>query len=74
VHNQGRAVDVTLWEGTQDPTDQNLPKLVREGAHTRASLVPDPSAAAPCSTICAASRADGRTGVADMRRRMPRSR
>ncbi|MFE7392023.1 ATP-binding protein [Streptomyces sp. NPDC057582] len=39
IHNQGRAVDVTLWEGTQDPTDQNLPKLVREGAHTRASLV-----------------------------------
>ncbi|MFS4108643.1 FtsK/SpoIIIE domain-containing protein [Streptomyces sp. PD-S100-1] len=38
VHNQGRAVDVILWEGTQDPTDQNLPKLVREGAHTRASL------------------------------------
>ncbi|MFE9928243.1 FtsK/SpoIIIE domain-containing protein [Streptomyces sp. NPDC005533] len=39
IHNQGRAVDVVLWEGTQDPTDQNLPKLVREGAHTRASLV-----------------------------------
>ncbi|WP_328298698.1 FtsK/SpoIIIE domain-containing protein [Streptomyces sp. NBC_00435] len=39
IHNQGRAVDVTLWEGTQDPTDQNLPKLVREGAHTRISLV-----------------------------------
>ncbi|WP_405959190.1 ATP-binding protein [Streptomyces sp. NBC_00868] len=39
IHNQGRAVDVTLWEGTQDPTDQNLPKLVREGAHTRVSLV-----------------------------------
>ncbi|WP_419996124.1 FtsK/SpoIIIE domain-containing protein [Streptomyces boninensis] len=39
IHNQGRAVNVTLWEGTQDPTDQNLPKLVREGAHTRASLV-----------------------------------
>ncbi|MGX9921921.1 FtsK/SpoIIIE domain-containing protein [Streptomyces sp. NPDC002248] len=39
VHNQGRAVDVLLWQGTQDPTDQNLPKLVREGAHTRASLV-----------------------------------
>ncbi|WP_329382115.1 ATP-binding protein [Streptomyces sp. NBC_01351] len=38
IHNQGRAVDVTLWEGTQDPTDQNLPKLVREGAHTRVSL------------------------------------
>ncbi|MFW3475543.1 FtsK/SpoIIIE domain-containing protein [Streptomyces microflavus] len=38
IHNQGRAVDVLLYEGTQDPTDQNLPKLVREGAHTRASL------------------------------------
>ncbi|WP_226360964.1 ATP-binding protein [Pseudonocardia sp. ICBG1142] len=39
LHNQGRAVNVTLWQGTQDPTDQNLPKLVREGAHIRASLV-----------------------------------
>ena len=39
LHNQGRAVNVLLWQGTQDPTDQNLPKLVREGAHTRASLV-----------------------------------
>lgn len=39
IHNQGRAVNVTLWQGTQDPTDQNLPKLVREGAHLRASLV-----------------------------------
>lgn len=39
IHNQGRAVNVTLWQGTQDPTDENLPKLVREGAHTRASLV-----------------------------------
>ncbi|MEU4268168.1 ATP-binding protein [Streptomyces sp. NPDC026092] len=38
IHNQGRAVNVILWQGTQDPTDQNLPKLVREGAHTRASL------------------------------------
>ncbi|WP_230195087.1 ATP-binding protein, partial [Streptomyces coriariae] len=38
VHNQGRVVDVLMYEGTQDPTDQNLPKLVREGAHTRASL------------------------------------
>ncbi|MFF0741985.1 FtsK/SpoIIIE domain-containing protein [Streptomyces sp. NPDC004111] len=38
IHNQGRAVDVLLFQGTQDPTDQNLPKLVREGAHTRASL------------------------------------
>ncbi|AEH11626.1 MULTISPECIES: FtsK/SpoIIIE domain-containing protein [Protofrankia] len=39
LHNQGRAVDALLWQGTQDPTDQNLPKLVREGAHIRASLV-----------------------------------
>lgn len=39
LHNQGRAVNVLLWQGTQDPTDQNLPKLVREGAHIRASLV-----------------------------------
>jgi S-DNA-T family DNA segregation ATPase FtsK/SpoIIIE len=38
LHNQGRALNETLWQGTQDPTDQNLPKLVREGAHTRASL------------------------------------
>jgi len=38
IHNQGRAVDVLLWQGTQDPTDQNLPKLVREGAHIRCSL------------------------------------
>jgi S-DNA-T family DNA segregation ATPase FtsK/SpoIIIE len=39
IHNQGRAVNVTLWQGTQNPTDQNLPVLVREGAHIRASLV-----------------------------------
>lgn len=38
LHNQGRAVNVTLWQGTQDPTDQNLPKLVREGAHLRGAL------------------------------------
>jgi S-DNA-T family DNA segregation ATPase FtsK/SpoIIIE len=38
IHNQGRAVNVVLWEGTQDPTDQNLPKLAREGAHIRAAL------------------------------------
>ncbi|WP_405658347.1 ATP-binding protein [Streptomyces sp. RK9] len=38
IHNQGRAVNVLLWQGTQDPTNENLPKLVREGAHTRASL------------------------------------
>lgn len=39
LQNQGRAVDVLLWQGTQNPTDQNLPVLVREGAHIRASLV-----------------------------------
>jgi S-DNA-T family DNA segregation ATPase FtsK/SpoIIIE len=39
VHDQGRAVSVTIWEGTQDPTDQNLPKRSREGNHIRASLV-----------------------------------
>lgn len=39
LHNQGRAVNVLLWQGTQDPTNQNLPVLVREGAHIRASLV-----------------------------------
>lgn len=39
LHNQGRAVNVHLWQGTQDPTNENLPKLVREGAHIRASLV-----------------------------------
>jgi S-DNA-T family DNA segregation ATPase FtsK/SpoIIIE len=38
IHNQGRAVDVLLWQGTQNPTDQNLPVLVREGAHIRACL------------------------------------
>ncbi len=38
LHNQGRAVNMLLWQGTQDPTDQNLPKLVREGAHIRACL------------------------------------
>jgi len=38
LHNQGRVVDVLLWQGTQDPTDENLPKLVRNGAHIRASL------------------------------------
>ncbi|QRP47422.1 FtsK/SpoIIIE domain-containing protein [Amycolatopsis sp. FDAARGOS 1241] len=39
IQNQGRAVNVVLWQGTQDPTDQNLPKLVREGAHIRGGLV-----------------------------------
>ncbi|MFF2805759.1 ATP-binding protein [Streptomyces sp. NPDC058000] len=39
VHDQGRAVNVTIWEGTQDPTNENLPKRSREGNHIRASLV-----------------------------------
>ena len=38
LHNQGRVVNVLLWQGTQDPTNSNLPKIVREGAHIRASL------------------------------------
>lgn len=38
IQNQGRAVDVLLWEGTQDPTNQNLPVLAREGAHLRICL------------------------------------
>ena len=39
IHDQGRAVCVTTWEGTQDPTNENLPKRTREGNHVRASLV-----------------------------------
>jgi S-DNA-T family DNA segregation ATPase FtsK/SpoIIIE len=39
IHDQGRAVNVTTWEGTQDPTDKNLPARSREGNHIRASLV-----------------------------------
>ncbi|MFF7158107.1 ATP-binding protein [Streptomyces sp. NPDC008139] len=39
IHDQGRAVDVTTWEGTQDPTDQNLPVRSRAGNHIRAALV-----------------------------------
>lgn len=39
IHDQGRAVNVTIWEGTQDPTNENLPKRSREGNHVRASLV-----------------------------------
>ncbi|MDT0445964.1 ATP-binding protein [Streptomyces johnsoniae] len=39
IHDQGRAVNVTTWEGTQDPTNDNLPKRSREGNHIRASLV-----------------------------------
>jgi DNA segregation ATPase FtsK/SpoIIIE, S-DNA-T family len=39
THDQGRAVGVTIWEGTQDPTNENLPKRSREGNHIRAALV-----------------------------------
>lgn len=39
IHDQGRVVNVTTWEGTQDPTNENLPKRTREGNHIRASLV-----------------------------------
>ena len=39
ILNQGRAVNVVLWFGTQDPTNDNLPKMIREAAHIRASLV-----------------------------------
>lgn len=38
IRNQGRAVDVFIWEGTQDPTDENFPKLIREASHIRAAL------------------------------------
>lgn len=36
--NQGRAVNVVLWLGTQDPTPQNFPVMLRNSAHLRASL------------------------------------
>lgn len=38
IHNQGRVVDVLLWQGTQDPTNENFPEMVREGAHIRGCL------------------------------------
>lgn len=39
IQNQGRAVDVLLRQGTQDPTAQNLPPLARDGAQLRMCLV-----------------------------------
>jgi S-DNA-T family DNA segregation ATPase FtsK/SpoIIIE len=39
IHDQGRVVNVVFWEGTQDPTNENLPKRSREGNHIRAALV-----------------------------------
>lgn len=38
IHNQGRVVDSLLWQGTQDPTNENFPEMVREGAHIRGCL------------------------------------
>lgn len=38
IHDQGRAVNIHLWEFSQNPTDANLPVVVREGAMIRASL------------------------------------
>jgi S-DNA-T family DNA segregation ATPase FtsK/SpoIIIE len=38
ILNQGRAVNVTLWLGTQDPTNANFPALIREAAHIRAAI------------------------------------
>lgn len=46
LHDQGRAVNVHLWQFAQNPTDRNLPAIVREGAHVRGSLyVSNPSIA-----------------------------
>jgi len=39
IENQGRVVNVLLHQYLQDPTDQNFPEMVREGAHIRISLV-----------------------------------
>src|SRR5690606_100381 len=38
LHDQARAVNIHLWQFAQNPTDQNLPAVVREGAMIRASL------------------------------------
>lgn len=38
LQNQGRAVNVVLYLGTQDPTPQNFPLMLRNSAHLRASL------------------------------------
>lgn len=38
LQNQGRAVNVTIHLGTQDPTDRNLPAMVRDPAHLRIAL------------------------------------
>jgi len=38
LHDQARAVNVHLMQGTQRPDDRTLPARVREGAHVRGSL------------------------------------
>ncbi|MET8847992.1 ATP-binding protein [Amycolatopsis sp. NPDC004625] len=38
IHDQGRAVNVVFLEFSQNPTNANLPAIVREGAMIRASL------------------------------------
>ncbi|WP_304615283.1 FtsK/SpoIIIE domain-containing protein [Saccharopolyspora sp. 6M] len=38
LHDQARAVNIHFWEFAQNPTDANLPVVVREGAMIRASL------------------------------------
>lgn len=35
LHNQGRVTNNLLWEGTQDPSNQNYPVLARNGIHLR---------------------------------------
>ncbi len=37
LHNQGRVTNTLLWEGTQDPSNQNYPVLARNGIHLRIS-------------------------------------
>ncbi|MCI2423963.1 ATP-binding protein [Saccharopolyspora sp. K220] len=38
LHDQARAVNIHFWEFAQNPTNANLPVVVREGAMIRASL------------------------------------
>jgi hypothetical protein len=47
LHNQGRAVNVVLWQGTQDPTDQNLPKQIAARAVARRGRRGSPAAELP---------------------------
>lgn len=38
LHDQARAVNIHLFQFAQNPTDRNLPVVIREGAMVRASL------------------------------------